>query len=107
LLPLHSRSSLELVVPGLPRRLARVLPCCREVSINERGPVRIHAIMVPLTLLAVAGCAGTARHEVHDVLSQKGKVLREWTDGADDLVLVKEGNRVVKYRIYLISQNGV
>ncbi len=59
-----------------------------------------------MLLLCAAGCGGSLRGMVRDHVAQRGQVLREWSVGDEERMIVREGNRVVEYRI-LSSQVGI
>jgi hypothetical protein len=62
--------------------------------------------IVGMSLLGAIGCGGSLRGMVRDHVAQRGQVLREWQLGNEERMIVREGNRVVEYRI-LSSQVGI
>jgi hypothetical protein len=55
-------------------------------------------LVLATTLLA--GCAQYQRTEMRNTLSERGQVVREWYPSPDeDRLIVKEGDRLIEYRI--------
>jgi hypothetical protein len=70
------------------------------------------AVMMKLRFLFVlmlmsVGCAHSLKNSVKDTLKSKGTVLKEWTEEPDDYLILKEGARITKYRIYNWNAGGV
>lgn len=56
-----------------------------------------YKIIFILTIFIFIGCAHL---EVVEYVKSKGLVLKEYKDELDEYIIVKEGNRIKKYRIY-------
>ncbi len=60
------------------------------------------SIVLVLPLVA-SGCAGFAGSVVQDTLAQRGQVLRQWQVGDVRYSVIREGNRVVEYRVVALQ----
>lgn len=61
--------------------------------------MRFTLVILAVLLPMASGCASLGQSMARDAVAQKGQVLREWKQGSEDWMLVREGNRVVEYRI--------
>lgn len=70
--------------------------------LREMEPVK--AIIIAAALLCSAACS--MRQATHDLIVQRGQVLKEWKEGEEDRLIMKEGNRIILYRVYSVSYAG-
>ncbi len=58
-------------------------------------------------LLVFTGCAHRLRNSMIDAMKSKGSVLKEWAEEPDYYMIMKEGAKITKYRIYNWNVGGV
>ena len=58
----------------------------------------IPAVLLTTCVMLIAGCSvmGGLKSDMRG----RGEVLKEYTKGKDDYMLIREGDRIAKYRLY-------